>query len=56
MSFAKGDCRLSAEGDLLTLTVESADPEAIPMLQDVVARHLARFAFREELAIGWQPA
>ena len=38
------------------MTVEASDPEAIPQLQDVVARHLERFAFREELAIDWKPA
>lgn len=56
VSFPRGECRLEAEGDLLTLTVEAADPEAIPQLQDVMARHLERFAFREELAIEWKPA
>ena len=35
------------------MTVETADPEAMAQLQDVVARHLERFAFREELAIEW---
>ncbi len=56
ISFQRGECRLKAEGDVLTLTVESADPEAVLQLQDVVARHLLRFAFREELVIDWKPA
>ena len=56
ISFPAGICRLHAEGDALTMTVEAADPEAIARLQDVVASHLLRFAFREELAIDWQPA
>ena len=41
---------------MLTLTVETGEPEALEQLQDVVARHLLRFAFREELAIAWRPA
>ena len=54
--FTAGTCRLHAEGDVLTMTVAAATPEAIAQLQDVVTRHLARFAFRDELAIDWQPA
>ena len=38
------------------MTVEASDPEALAQLQDVVARHLERFAFREELAIDWTAA
>ena len=56
VTFGAGTCRLHAEGDRLTLTVEGADAEAIARLQDVVGGHLLRFAFREELAIDWQPA
>ena len=56
IGFSRGECRLSAEGEVLTMTVEASDPEAIPQLQDVVARHLERFAFREELVIDWKPA
>ena len=41
ISFARGECRLAAEGDVLTMTVEAGDPEALAQLQDVVARHLA---------------
>ncbi len=54
ITFERGDCLLLAQGDILTLVVESGDAEAIPVLEDVVARHLERFAFREELAIDWK--
>lgn len=54
ITFGAGTCRLHAEGDRLTMTVEGADAVAIAQLQDVVARHLLRFAFREDLAIDWQ--
>ena len=53
ITFATGTCRSHADGDTLSVTVEGATPEAIGQLQDVVARHLVRFAFREELAIAW---
>jgi DNA-binding PadR family transcriptional regulator len=56
VSFPRGECRLEAEGDILAITVKAADAEAVSQLQDVVARHLERFAFREELAIDWKPA
>lgn len=54
ITFERGDCLLLAQGDILTIVVESGDAEAIPVLEDVVARHLERFAFREELVIDWK--
>jgi hypothetical protein len=55
ISFTSGTARLRAEPDVLHLSVEAADPAARAQLEDVVARHLKRFAFREELLIAWQP-
>ncbi len=51
--FTAGTCRLGAEGETLTLTIEAATAEALAQLEDVVARHLLRFAFREEMAVDW---
>lgn len=46
---------LSANGDVLSLRLE-APRDRIPTLEDVVADHLKRFAFREDdLRIEWQP-
>ena len=56
IEFSRGVCLLRAEDGVLTLTVETADPEALAPLEDVVARHLERFAFREELAVEWAAA
>lgn len=56
IQFSAGACRLHAEAEALTLTVEAADAAGLDQLQDVVARHLLRFAFREELVITWNPA
>ena len=51
-----GSCRLAADERLLTLRVEAADAAGLAQLEDVVARHLERFAFRAPLAIEWRAA
>lgn len=56
VAFDSGTCYLTANGDRLTLTVVSPDSAQAATLTDVIARHLLRFAFREELVIDWQPA
>ena len=54
IAFPMGTCRLHVEGETLVLAVEGADAGAVARLEEVVASHLLRFAFREELAIDWQ--
>ena len=54
--FSIGICRLRAGAGALTLSAEAADASALAQVQDVVARHLVRFAFREEMHIDWQAA
>ena len=58
ITFSVGTCRLAANGDELTLSAEAADDTQLSQLQDVVARHLLRFAFRDPPTITWtaQPA
>ncbi len=56
IGFPLGDCRLQATAGTLHLALESADAERLAQLQDVVARHLLRFAFREEMQIDWHAA
>jgi hypothetical protein len=56
IAFQAGVCRLAVEPDALVMTVEAADETALPQLQDVVARHLLRFAFREPPEIVWRAA
>jgi hypothetical protein len=53
--FPFGPCALQAEAAALHIAVSGATPEDLAKLKDFVARHLVRFAFREELAINWQP-
>ena len=52
--FSIGDCRMQAEGEVLRLALDAPDAEALLQLQDVVASHLVRFAFREPLTVEWQ--
>jgi hypothetical protein len=56
ITFGKGDCRLLAADGVLTLEVAAADAAALAEVQDVVARHLVRFAFREPLDVAWRAA
>jgi hypothetical protein len=56
ITFATGTCRLAVDGDLLVLRIEAADADGLAQTQDVVARHLLRFAFRDPPTITWQPA
>ncbi len=52
--FAAGTCRLAANDGILHLTAEAEDAERLAVVQDIVARHLVRFAFREPLRIDWK--
>ena len=56
IAFSIGDCRLRAEAGRLTLSLDSPDDAQLLQLQDVVARHMLRFAFRETMDIVWNPA
>nr|WP_294519163.1 DUF2218 domain-containing protein [uncultured Rhodopila sp.] len=56
IAFSIGDCRLSTADNRLTLSLDSPDDTQLLQLQDVVARHLLRFAFRETMQIVWRPA
>jgi uncharacterized protein len=55
ITFSVGTCRLQADATTLTLHAEAADDAQLAQLEDVVARHLVRFAFREPPAIVWEP-
>ena len=54
IAFSMGDCRLEAQDNALTLSLASPDDAELKRLQDVVARHLLRFAFRESLEVQWR--
>lgn len=54
IAFTVGECRLEAPDGVLRLRLEAPDAVQMAQLQDVVVRHLVRFAFREELHIEWR--
>ena len=56
ISFAAGNCTLHAEGEVLSIRVAGPGEAEAAQLEDVVARHLVRFAFREDRASAWQEA
>lgn len=49
-----GRAVLDAAATHLTVEVRADDEAAIERLETVVADHVKRFAFREELAFSWQ--
>jgi len=49
-----GACRLVATPAALSITVTAPDPATLAKLEEVVASHLVRFAFREDLAVAWR--
>lgn len=44
---------LHAEGDGLTLAVESQSPEGLERLKEIVGSHFVRVAWQEELQLEW---
>ncbi len=48
-----GVCSLEAGEGVLRLAVTAGDAAQRDQLEDVIARHLLRFAFREELEVVW---
>uniref|UniRef100_B0T547 DUF2218 domain-containing protein n=1 Tax=Caulobacter sp. (strain K31) TaxID=366602 RepID=B0T547_CAUSK len=52
-----GTCSMMAEPDGLDVTIEAVDLEGLARLEDVVAEHLLRFAFREPVKrLAWTRA
>jgi len=53
IEFPFGVCTLDADAEALIMRVTAADEAALARLEDVVARHLERFAFRDKPEIVW---
>jgi len=56
IAFPTGLCRLAVGANVLVLHAEAADAGSLDQLESVVARHLERFAFRDQPAIVWHRA
>jgi len=54
IEFSIGICELAVAKDALVLHVSAANEEELGEMEDVVARHLVRFGFRDELVVKWQ--
>jgi len=53
VEFPAGTCEMEAAGDLLILRAIAADQASLSQVEEVVARHLERFAFRDQPEISW---
>jgi hypothetical protein len=49
-----GRCTLAADGDTLTLRIDSADEHGLSQIRDVIERDLQRFSRRDPLTVTWQ--
>ncbi|MBZ9794081.1 DUF2218 domain-containing protein [Mesorhizobium sp. ES1-4] len=47
---------MDADGEALHITVSTDESASIERLESVVADHIKRFAFREELVFDWKRA
>jgi hypothetical protein len=53
VEFPAGICEMEARGDVLILRASAADAPSLSQVEEVVARHLERFAFRDQPEITW---
>lgn len=53
IEFPFGLCTLAAEGHLLILRAEAPAEAELARLEEVIASHLERFAFRDKPDIAW---
>ena len=53
VTFEKARVTFDAADDALAIEIASPEPDEAERMQGVVARHIERFAFREQLAFSW---
>ncbi len=56
IALGAGMCRLEAADGVLTIRAEAENAEKLAQLQDVIAKHLERFAFRNPVTLDWRVA
>jgi hypothetical protein len=54
ITFSIGSCRLEARDDMLVMAVEADDRAGLAKLEEELARHLERLAFRDPPEICWK--
>ncbi|WP_417270660.1 DUF2218 domain-containing protein [Celeribacter sp.] len=55
IKFPFGQCNLTADQDVLTLTVSAETQADLTKACRVIGNHLERFAFRENPKLEWKP-
>lgn len=53
IAFPTSAVHFAAAPDALTMTLAGSDAATLDRMEGVVAEHLKRFAFREDLAVAW---
>jgi hypothetical protein len=54
IAFSMGACDLNAEDPVVLVAhVSTGDETQLATLEDIVERHLKRFAFKEDLSVQW---
>ncbi|MGC3992867.1 MAG: DUF2218 domain-containing protein [Propionicimonas sp.] len=53
INFGDGRAVLTTADGVLTITVDSPDEETAGRIEEVIERHLVRFATQDELAVSW---
>ena len=56
LKFMPGRTVMDADASVLRITVSTEEGGSLERLESVVADHIKRFAFREELTFDWKPA
>jgi hypothetical protein len=56
VDFQLGNCEMRSSGDLLILECRAESEPGLERLMQVVADHLVRFAWKENLVISWTKA
>lgn len=56
IKFPFGHCDLSAQQDVLEMTISAETQVDLTKTSTVIASHLERFAFREKPKLEWSPA
>jgi hypothetical protein len=54
VQFKDSRCAFEASSQHLLVSLTGADREALQALREVLAEHLKRFAFREEIGVLWR--
>ncbi|GAA5180642.1 hypothetical protein GCM10023322_13400 [Rugosimonospora acidiphila] len=55
VTLSLGACSLVPSADRIDLVARASNAEDLTGVQDVIARHLLRFATQDELAVDWAP-